>query len=138
MRRLRITKVEVLINTNFTGGASIVDALERYLVDDLWTERELERVIPLMSGRPDLHLLGVEVQAPSIEIGTRQRRVHAHFILRIRHADQVVLGRMQPLMQRHVRERTMFKAAFVSVRLLNSAAENYALKESRWEPPAPV
>ena len=125
--RLRITKVEVLINTNVTGGNAIIDALEHYLQSQLWTAKTLEKIIELDD--PKL-LLKVEVQAPAIEVGARQRRIHAHFILRIRHAAKVHLGRLQPNIQRHVRQNSMFLNAFVSVRLLNSVADNYALKDS--------
>lgn len=128
-RRVRITKVEVLINTNVSGGGAIIAALRRYLEEALWTKETLQALIPLQPQRAHL-LLAVEVQAPAIEIGGRQRRVHAHFILRIRHAARVVLGRMQPAMQRHLRQNSPFVGGFVSVRLLNAAAENYALKET--------
>lgn len=130
-RRVRITKVEVLINTNMSEGGSgaIIEALATYLRDVLWTERELESVIVLEPDNPRL-LLAVEVQAPAIEVGARQRRVHAHFILRIRHAARVHLGRLQGSLQRHVKRHSIFLGAFVSVRLLNAAAENYALKET--------
>lgn len=127
-RQVRISKFAILHNTNLSGGDWAVDELQEYLERKLWTIDVLERLIPLRSDDPR-HLLSIEILAPAIEIGDRQRRVHAHWVLRIRHADRVVMGRLQPALQRHFREESVFSSGFVSVRLLDSAAENYALKE---------
>jgi len=129
---MRVSRLEVLINTNVSdgGGGWLVEALEQYLTQRLWTEQGLQKVLVVESGQPERHILTVHVQEAAIEIGARQRRVHAHFILRVRHVDKLLLGRIQPALQRHVRRESMFSGAFVSVRLLNSAQENYALRET--------
>lgn len=131
-RLVRVSKFEVLINSNYRGAIDgpLVRHMEHYLREELFTEAGLTAVIATdEQHRPDL-LRAVDVQAPSIEVGSNQQRVHAHFILRVRHCTKVNLGRTQALMQAHVRAKSIFRRAFVSIRLLNARADNYALKET--------
>lgn len=134
LHRVRITKLAVLINTNKSYGTAgagdyTVRELRTYLQERLFTKRGMYDTIVVESERPRRHILAVEVQAPSIEIGARQRLVHAHFILRIKHISRVVLGAMQRSLKRHVQANSIFANPFVSVRLLDGRADNYVLKE---------
>lgn len=131
MRRLRVTKFAVLLNTNVTAhnGGVVVELLEDYLKNELWVPSTMVSLLPTRSGDPS-HILQVDVQAPSIEIGPKQGRVHAHFIVKVRHCDSVMIAPVQGLMQRHVRANSVFYAAYVSVTLMDAKAENYALKEA--------
>lgn len=131
MRRLRVTKFAVLLNTNVTSrdaGGVVVQALEDYLREDFWQPETLARNIPTRSGNPD-HLLQIDIQAPTIEIGPKQGRVHSHFVVKVRHMDSVIISAVQSRMQAHVRAGP-FPFAFVSVTLMNAKPENYALKEA--------
>lgn len=110
-----------------------MQALEDYLQEEMWTPASLARMIPTRSGDPG-HLLQVDIQAPSIEIGPKQGRVHAHFIVKVRHCDSVIISAVQSRMQAHAREGP-FPYAFVSVTLMDARAENYALKEAYVEAP---
>lgn len=107
----------------------MVEALQDYLENELWHADTLGSVIPTVSGDPS-HLLQIDIQSPSIEIGARQGRVHSHFIVKVRHMDKVLIGGIQSRMQAHVRANSPFRAAFVSVTLMDTHAENYALKEA--------
>lgn len=131
MRRLRVTKFAVLLNTNVTArdeGGVVVQLLEDYLREEMWQPSTLATLIPTRSGDPG-HLLQIDIQAPSIEIGAKQGRVHSHFIVKVRHMDSVVISAVQSRMQAHAREGP-FPRAFVSVTLMNGRPENYALKEA--------
>lgn len=128
-RQLRVTLVECLLNTNISGGGwGTVHALRQFLEQSLFTVAGSEACIALESGQPRRHLLRVEVQAAVIEEGSERGFIHAHWVWKITHADRVVLGRMAPQTQQYVRAKSIFSGAFVSIRLLNAAPENYALK----------
>lgn len=72
----------------------------------------------------------MEIRAASIEIGTRQQRVHAHWVMKIVHSDaRLNIGLMQRHIQNYTKKHTSFVAPFCSIKLLNAAPENYALKE---------
>lgn len=105
-----------------------MQALEDYLREDFWQPATLARNIPTRSGDPG-HLLQIDIQAPSIEIGAKQGRVHSHFVVKVRHMDSVIISAVQSRMQAHARAGP-FPYAFVSVTLMDARAENYALKEA--------
>ena len=123
-----------MLNTNESnGGASAVDELRRFLDEQLFTERGLQWVILESATSRDAHprrIQAVEIRAAAIEIGSIQKRVHAHWVMKITHSDlQINVGRMQRALQDLCRENTSFCCPYAHCRLLNGAPENYALKE---------
>ena len=130
----RVTLVQCLLNTNESnGGASAVAELRAFMENTLFTERGLARLILHSAQRPNAearHIQQVDINVASIEIGPRQQRVHAHWVMKIEHSDMKLnVGLMQGELQQMTREHTSFMHPFASVVLLNAAAENYALKE---------
>lgn len=135
-RRRRVTLVQCLLNTNESnGGEAAVRELHTFLSARLFTEHGLRRVLLAASTLPREHktrelIRRVEIRAASIEIGQRQQRVHAHWVMKIVHSDaRLNIGVMQRAVQDYTRKHTSFTRPFCSIKLLNGAPENYALKE---------
>jgi hypothetical protein len=100
----------------------------------LFTEAVLEEVLlhaSLDNTASRKRIQRVEIRSASIEIGSLQKRVHAHWVMKIVHSDlRLNVGRMQRVIQDLTREHTAFVSPFCSIQLLNAAPENYALKEA--------
>jgi hypothetical protein len=132
--RRRVTLCQCLLNTNESnGGLSAVEELNEFLRQVLFTEPTLEEIL-LHASLDDTatarRIRAVEIRAASIEIGPQQKRVHAHWVMKIVHNDlKLNVGRMQRIMQEITKRHTSFTSPFVSIQLLNAAPENYTLKE---------
>lgn len=129
-RRYRVSLLQILINSNQTGGQAAVEDMADYLREELFQPAAFEEILVLRSRRPDRHLIRVEVMSPSVEEGPSRRFIHAHFLLRVTHIDELDLGMVAPALKAHVRRKTRFVGAYASVTLLDGRAENYALKEA--------
>lgn len=121
-----------------------VEELHYFLSRRLFTKRAIAHILLHSSLKPRTqtsrkHIEAVEVSALAVEIGQRQQNVHAHWEMRITHLDlQLNVGLIASEIMKYTREHTKFVAPFCSVRLLNSAKENYALKEAYVADPKPV
>lgn len=131
--RRRVTLVQCVLNTNESnGGASAVHELRNFLTDVLFTERALEYVVLESStaehARPK-RIREIEIRAAAIEIGSVQKRPHAHWVMKITHSDlRLNVGRMQSALQALMQYNTSFSSPYAHVTLLNARPENYALK----------
>ena len=133
-RRRRVTLVQCMLNSNQSNGGSLAVAeLQHFLEGVLFTQSGLARLLlhaATRRGAKARHIERVDISAAAIEIGARQQRVHAHWVMKIVHADlQLNVGLMQGELQRMCREHTSFTSPYAHIDLLSAAAENYALKE---------
>lgn len=132
-----------MLNTNESnGGAAAVEELRRFLAHQLFSKRALAHILLASSLKPRdqtsrKHIETVEVSAAAVEIGPTTHNVHAHWEMRITHLDlQLNVGVMASEIMKYTRAHTSFVAPFCSVKLLNGAKENYALKEAYVPNPA--
>lgn len=129
---VRVSMFHCTLNTNRAYDSAettqlAVNRLADWLDDDLFTESTMVGIIPV-DGGPD-RIIEVQVTNPAVEVGTRGRRVHAHWTLTVIHDSRLRLGLIQRLWQDYTRAHGPdCEGAYVRMDLLNTRAQNYAAK----------
>ena len=130
---LKYTDLHVTVNTNFAPRTHseqqfTAQALYNLIVHDLQDPTNVAQLLPTTDGPESIE--DVTVNAIGIEVGSAQKRLHAHFNVQVEHHSKVLLANLNKVWAAFFSERLAFaKGCHAHVQLLpSSAAKNYSVK----------
>ena len=132
--RIRYTMFQVTINTNRAGKtaretAFLIEMVREFIQVQLKKSSVWRNLINI---EPDYSAVKkIKVDAVGIEVGTKRRFVHTHFIVLVEHTGKIQYKFTQKKWQTEVNNfMPLIKGSYVKVQLMSARAMNYTAKHS--------